>query len=64
MMMVMIMIFTYCNWGFTQCQWSVNLYKNRTETAQKEKQYKTQKTQNKKKEYKKNIKIILKTQVE
>jgi len=35
MMMVMIVIFIYCNWVFAQCQWSVNLYKNRTETAQK-----------------------------
>jgi hypothetical protein len=34
-------IFIYCNWVSTQWQWSVDLYKNRKETAQKEKQYKS-----------------------
>jgi len=33
------MIFIYCNWVSTRWQWSVDLYKNRKETAQKEKQY-------------------------
>ena len=33
------MIFIYCNWFSTWWQRSVDLYKNRKETAQKEKQY-------------------------
>jgi len=33
-------IFIYCSWVSTWWQWSVDLYKNRKETAQKEKQYK------------------------
>jgi len=51
------MIFIDCNWVSTRWQWSVDLYKNRKETAsymQKEKQYteqyknntQTQNTQN------------------
>jgi hypothetical protein len=36
MMMVMMMIFIYCNLVFTR---SVELYKNRRERARKEKQY-------------------------
>ena len=32
------MIFIYCNWGSTRWQWSVDLYKNRKQTVQKEKQ--------------------------
>jgi len=53
--MIYDMIFIYCNWFSTRWQWSVDLYKNRKETAKKEKQYtkqyqnntKTQNTQNK-----------------
>jgi len=37
---MMMMIFIYCNWVSARWQWSVDLYKNRKETAQKEKQYK------------------------
>jgi hypothetical protein len=32
------MIFIYCNWVSTRLQWSADLYKNRKEIAQKEKQ--------------------------
>jgi len=32
-------IFIYCKWVSTRWQWSVDLYENRKETAQKEKQY-------------------------
>ena len=39
MMMMMIMIFIYWNWVSTRWQWSVDLYRNRKETALKEKQY-------------------------
>ena len=60
MMMMMMMIFIYCNWVSSRCQWSVNWYKNRTETKQKEKQctkrYKTQKTRIQIKKHKKKIK--------
>jgi len=38
MMMVMMMIFIDCIWISSRRQWSVVLYKNGTETAQKEKQ--------------------------
>jgi hypothetical protein len=31
--MIYDMIFIYCNWVSTWWQWSVNLYKNRKETA-------------------------------
>jgi len=31
------MIFIYCNWVSTRWQWSVDLYKHRKETTQKEK---------------------------
>jgi len=49
-----MMIFIYCNWVSVRWQLSVDLYKNRKEKAQKEKQYTTQyKT---KKKHKKNIK--------
>ena len=52
------MIFTDCSWVSTRWQWSVNLYKNRKETSQKEKQYTkdtktTQKTQSTKQKKKK-----------
>jgi hypothetical protein len=43
-------IFIYCSWVSIHWQWSVDLYKNLKETAQKEKQYKnstTHKTKNK-----------------
>jgi hypothetical protein len=33
------MIFIYCKWVSIRWQWSVDLYKNRKETAQNEKQY-------------------------
>ena len=33
MMMMMMMIFIYCSWVSTRWQWSVNLYRNRKETA-------------------------------
>ena len=33
------MTFIYRNWVCTWWQWSVDLYKNRKETAQKEQQY-------------------------
>ena len=63
----MIMIFINCKWVSTQRQWSMNLYKNRKETAidksRKDIQNntKTQNTQNIKQTYKKtNIKRILK----
>jgi hypothetical protein len=57
------MLFIYSNWISTRWQWSVDLYKNRKETAQNEKQYtknikntKTQNIQNRKQKYKtKNI---------
>ena len=49
-------IFIYCNLVSTSWLWSVDLYKNRKETAQKENQYKytewKTKIQNKKKTYK------------
>ena len=60
-------MFIYWKWVSTRWQWSVDLYTNRKETAQKEKQYtkntKIQNTQNRKekyipKEHKKNIKNI------
>jgi len=35
----MIYLFIYCKWVSTRWQWSVDLYKNRKETGQKEKQY-------------------------
>ena len=48
-------IFIYCKWVSTRWQWSVDLYKNRKETAQKSNntQYntKTQNTQNGKQKY-------------
>jgi len=56
-------LFIYCNWVSTRWQWSVDLYENRKETAQKEKRYtkqyknkeytKQKKVQNKKQTYKK-----------
>ena len=61
-MMTMMMIFIDCNWISSRWQWSVVLYRNGKETAQKEKQYKTQDTRdgkqkyNTKIKYKKNIK--------
>jgi hypothetical protein len=55
------MIFVYCNWVSTRWQWSVNLYKNRKETAIYERRnntenntkHRTHKIENKRK---KNIK--------
>ena len=43
-------IFIYCNWISTRWQWSVNLYKNREETAiyRRRINTKTQNTQNRK----------------
>jgi hypothetical protein len=57
------MLFIYSNWIYTRWHWSVDLYKNRKETAQNEKQYtknikntKTQNIQNRKQKYEtKNI---------
>jgi len=40
--MVRYDIFIYCNWVYTRWQWSVDLYKNKREAAQKDKQYKEQ----------------------
>jgi len=64
------MIFNYCNWVSTRWQWSVDLYKNRIETAQKEQQYtKIQKQYNitkytkQKTKLQNNIKRILKKHV-
>jgi hypothetical protein len=37
--MMMIIIFIYCNCFSTSWQWSVDLYKNRKETVQKDKKY-------------------------
>jgi hypothetical protein len=37
--MVWYMLFIYGSWVSTRWQWSVDLYKNRKETAQNEKQY-------------------------
>ena len=62
MIIIIIIIIIYCNWVSIRWQWSVDLYKNRKETAQKEKQYteqfknnksntKTQNTQNRKQKY-------------
>ena len=51
MIMMIMIIFIYCNWVSTQWQWSVVLYKNRKETAQKEKQYTTTQKQYKNTEY-------------
>ena len=63
------MIFTYWNWVSTRWQWSVNLYKNRKETAiyKKEAMHKTMqskhrihKIENRHKNKKTNITRILK----
>jgi len=35
-------LFIYCNSVSTRWQWSVDLYRNRKETSQKEKQYRKQ----------------------
>ena len=56
---IYIYLIIYCNWVSTLWQWSVDLCKNRKETAQKEKQYtklyknntKTQNTQNRQQKY-------------
>jgi len=54
MMMIMMMIFIYCNWW----QWSANFYKNRKETAiykrinNRQNNTKTQNTQNRKQTHK------------
>jgi hypothetical protein len=44
--MVYDMIFIDCSWVSTRWQGSVDIYKNRKETAQKEKQYTKQYTNN------------------
>jgi hypothetical protein len=57
-------IFIYCSWVSTRWQWSVDLYRNRKETSQKEKQYtkqyknntKTRNTQNRKQKYQRKYK--------
>jgi uncharacterized protein YacL len=36
---IIIIIFIYCNCFSTRWQWLVDLYKNRKETAQKDKKY-------------------------
>ena len=55
------MIFICCHWVSTRWQWSVDVYKNRKQTAQYEKQYTKQyknntETQNTKKKKNKNTK--------
>ena len=57
-------IFIYCKWVSTRWQWSVELYNNRKETEQKEKQYtkqykNTEYTKKKTKVQEKQIKRIL-----
>jgi len=58
------MIFIYCNWISTRWQWSVDLYKNRKETAiyKKRNSRPTQKIQKNTEytKYKTNIKRIFK----
>jgi len=50
------MIFIYCNWVSTRWQWSVNLYKNRKETATYGRINNTQKIQNSRMHKKRNTK--------
>jgi len=45
------MLLTYSNWVSSRWQWSVDLYKNRKETAQNEKQYTKQYKKHKGTEY-------------
>ena len=50
---VFLIFIYYCNFFPTRWQWSIDLYKNREETAQKEKQYKNrEETAQKEKQYK------------
>jgi len=64
---IMGLLYHYCNWVSTRWQPSVNLYKNRKETAQKKKQdtkqykkHRIHKTENKHQNKKANIKSNIK----